>query len=141
MIRAGAVLTLLSLMRCSGVTAASGASLDPSFAGGGSETFEMGVPYRGMPGFSWFYGVQVAPSGAIYLAGSTKENAGSAFVLAARLASNGSLDPSFAGGGWTHNEPVDEQPLASEGARSLAIDADGGMTLAGAAHQRATAHG
>jgi uncharacterized delta-60 repeat protein len=138
MIRAGALLTL---MLCCGVAGASGASLDQSFAGGGSESFEMGVPYRGMPGFSWFYGVQVAPSGAIYLAGSTKENAGSAFVLAARLGANGALDPSFAGGGWTYNAPVDEQPLASEGARALAIDADGGMTLAGTVNERLTAAG
>jgi uncharacterized delta-60 repeat protein len=139
MIRAGAVLVLLAL--CFGATAANGASLDPSFAGGGIETFEMGIPYRGMPGFSWFYGVEIAPSGQIYLAGSTKENAGSAFVLAARLGANGTLDPSFAGSGWTYNAPVDEQPLASEGARALSIDADGGMTLAGTVNERLSTAG
>ena len=101
-------------------------SLDPSFAGGGTQTTSLGacIPFIGCYS-STARGVAIQPGGAIVAAGYVSTPS-SGFALA-RYGANGSLDASFSGDG----EQTTGFGDASAGAYGVALQPDAKIVAAG----------
>lgn len=111
----GQELTLLSRLGADG-------SPDPTFGSGGAETLQLGTDG------SVAQAVAIQPDGRIVLTGDAVVG-GVTELLVARLAPNGSLDPSFGNGGVVR-APIGAAP--DEG-RAVAVDQTGRIVVAGSA--------
>ncbi len=95
-------------------------TLDPSFSGDGKVIIPRGIS-------SYAYAVAVQPDGKIIVSGTHDEQGGSEFFDIVRINADGTLDPSFGGGGFrsiSFNTPLEE-------AYDVTVAPDGKILAAG----------
>jgi uncharacterized delta-60 repeat protein len=117
---AAALLVLVFTPLAGGAKRPGPGALDSTFGGDGKVTTDFGASDLG-------YGVAVQPDGKVIVAGLTSSSADTSFAIV-RYDTDGSFDPTFGAEGTVR---TDFTPSSSEGAYSVALQADGKIVVAG----------